>query len=491
MIAVAPNRPWMPERSRIALPGRVLLRVASGEGPERVPHYLAVASGLAAAPVRFDGGPIDRALRRFSPALRVTRAFEAARAGVGHKRPRWDEIEDATGLSRTYRIELDPSAEVIPLMHELSSLALVERCTPHYLAVTPFSSRDSKRDSKRDPNLDNDEDEAELDPHWAHALVGSATALRFEPGDATLIVAIVDSGLALEHPEFVGRLRPGVDTVDLPPSTSGAGLTLIGDSIDPDRIPRDDMGHGTACASIIGACGLRIPPGVGGKLRLLPARALAGARMAGQQLTAVGSLPDIDAAVKTAVDLGARVLNLSFGTPESALREDDPRPHDEVVDYARRRGCVLVAASGNDGDRTRYFPAAAEGVIAIGSVGPSGAPSSFSSRGPHVDLSAPGERIVSAGLGGYKANTGTSFAAPFVAGACALLLARAARYGQPLSGEDLRLLLRSSARPFASSHDADGCGVGTLDIPAALNALEQVLAARSRPASATPGLATL
>ncbi|MCA9685496.1 MAG: S8 family serine peptidase, partial [Myxococcales bacterium] len=144
-------------------------------------------------------------------------------------------------------------------------------------------------------------------------------------------------------------------------------------------------------------------------------------------------------------------------------------------------GCVLVAASGNDGDRVRYFPAAAEGVIAVGSVGPSGAPSSFSSRGDHVVVSAPGEKIWSATLDdGYRHNTGTSFAAPFVTGACALLLARAARYGQPLSGEDLRELLRVTAKPFAAGLDHTGCGAGILDISAALAALEQVLATRSR-----------
>lgn len=470
MIAVAPNRPWTPERSRVALPGRVVFRVASGEAPERVPHYLEVARGRASAPLRFDGGPVDRALRRFSPAIRVSRAFEAAAGGLRERD--WDEVEDATGLSRTFRLELDPDADLLPVLDALASLAHVESCAPHYLSATPFALGAPA--------------EATAEPDYAHAMVGAEAALRFEPGDGTLIVAIVDSGVALEHAELRDKLRPGIDTVDLPSHSASAGLRLIGDTSDPDRVPRDDMGHGTACASIIGALGHRVPAGIGGAAQLLPARALAAARLAERsKLTAIGSIPDIDAAVKTAVDLGARVLNLSFGTPETALRDDDPVPHAEVVEYARRRGCVLVAASGNEGTAIRYFPAAAEGVIAVGSVGPDGTPSAFSSRGDHVDLSAPGEAIPTAGRQGYTRQTGTSFAAPFVAGACALLLARAARYGHPLDADDLRLLLRTSARPFATGTPPRGSGAGVLDIPAALDLLERVLAARAAP---QPGL---
>src|SRR4029079_18868057 len=105
--------------------------------------------------------------------------------------------------------------------------------------------------------------------------------------------------------------------------------------------------------------------GLAGGARLLPVRALAGAMLSDQSLpTAVGGVPDLDLAVKRAVDLGARVLNLSFGTPESALRPDDPVPHIEVVRYALARNCVLVAASGNSGDRSAYFPAALPGVLA-------------------------------------------------------------------------------------------------------------------------------
>ena len=70
-------------------------------------------------------------------------------------------------------------------------------------------------------------------------------------------------------------------------------------------------------------------------------------------------------------------------------------------------------------------------------------------------------------------NTGTSFAAPFVTSACALLLARAARLSRPLAADAVRDLLMRTARPFPRGADALGCGAGVLDMPAALRALEE------------------
>lgn len=457
MIQRAPVQPWQPEESRTCVRGRLTLKVRSGEAPSAVPDYLSVARGLGVPRPRLDGGPVDSVLRRHSGALRITRAYNAAANGG----ERWDEIEDATGLSRTFRIELDPSASLLRVLDELRSLNIVESAGPQYLNTTPFA------------DLDADEP---ADPLYAHRLVGADQALRFEPGDSTLIVAVVDSGVRARHPELEGRVRPGVDTVDLPPDQVTRGLTIIGDASRPDRDPDDQMGHGTACASIIAARGIRVPRGLAGAVRLLPARALAAARYAQRSaLTAVGALPDIDHAVKLAVDLGARVLNLSFGTPESSLREDDPRPHGDVIDYALRRGCVLVAASGNSGDHTRYFPAAYPGVIAVGSVGEGGRPSSFSTRGEHVRLCAPGEHVPSAGLDGYQTNTGTSFAAPYVTAACALLLARAHRYGVPLSPADVARCLGDTAHPFAANTETTGCGAGVLDVMGALQRLESGL----------------
>jgi subtilisin family serine protease len=292
-------------------------------------------------------------------------------------------------------------------------------------------------------------------------------------GDPAVVMAVVDSGVNLDHPELATRLRPGYDTVQMGSADVGFGIQLLGDSSRPDSNPSDHfVGHGSACAAIMGAVGQAMPPGLGGEAGLLPLRALAAARLSGvSSAVGLGSNADLDAAVKLAVDLQAKVINMSFGTDDNALAPGDPRPHTDVIRYALERGCVLVAASGNSGDDTTYWPAAHPGVVAVGACDLRGAPTSFSTRGPHVALCAPGERILTAAVEGYQHATGTSFAAPFVAGAAALLVARAQRRSYPLDGVAIGALLRRSASPFARG-PAPGCGAGILDALAALQALD-------------------
>jgi subtilisin family serine protease len=460
-IDVAPNQPWQPECARGAVRGRVIVRLAPGEVPEHLPSSVSVMQGKSVAAARL-GNSIDLVVSQFSPALRVSTAFPAASARG--ERQMWDPIEHATGLSRTLRIDIDPDASLIDLVSALNDLAIVEQASPQYLSVTPFDR--AGHDKAQDP------ERPAIDPRQAREMVGASEALAMEPGDTALIVAIVDSGVDLHHPELRDRLRPGIDTVDLPANGVPRSMQLIGDWSGVDRLPQDYVGHGTACAGIIGARGEQIPEGLAGAARMLAVRVLAAAQMTGRpRVTALGAITDIDLGLKIAIDLGARVFNLSFGTPETALRKEDPRPHADIIAYARRRGCVLIAASGNSGDTTRYYPACLDGVIAVGAVAADRTPTSFMTRGDHVDLCAPGERIVSTGLGGLQLNTGTSFAAPFVTGACALVMARAARLSQPLEGDDVRELLMRTAAPFPRGASTIGCGTGILDVPAALKAI--------------------
>jgi subtilisin family serine protease len=473
-IYAAPDLPWAPERSRAAVRGRIVIRVAPGSAPDHAPDAQSVARGFAVPASRLDLGKIDQVLQKFSPAMQVTTAFRPAQL-IGGGGGRWDDIEHATGLSRTFKVDIDPDASLVDIVAALSDLESVEQASPQYLSVTPFTTALADVDERAAVT-------PPTDVWYAHRLVGAAEALAIEPGDRALIVGIVDSGVDLGHDEFRDRLRPGLDVVDLPADGVPRSMTLVGDWSGIDRNPQDEVGHGTACAGIIGARGYHLPPGLGGPVPLLAVRVLAAARMVGRAtLTAIGALTDIDRGLKEAIDLGARVLNLSFGTPESALRAQDPRPHADIVAYARRRGCVLVAASGNSGDTTRYYPACLDGVIAVGAVNEESQPSKFMTRGDHVDLCAPGERIPSAGIGGYQMNTGTSFAAPFVSAASALLLAHAARYSHPLDAPTVRDLLMRTAKPFPRKSAAEGCGAGILDVPAALRALEAEVNDEERP----------
>jgi subtilisin family serine protease len=173
-----------------------------------------------------------------------------------------------------------------------------------------------------------------------------------------------------------------------------------------------------------------------------------------------------------AVDLMARVINMSFGTPASAIAPGEPLPHTDVVRYALDSGCVLVAASGNSGIEERYTPACLDGVIAVGACDDRGTACSFSTRGTHVQLAAPGESIMTAGLDVDRPATGTSFAAPFVAGAGALLVSLALRRSALLTPERAASVLRQSARAWRGTPPR-GSGVGILDARAALEILDR------------------
>jgi hypothetical protein len=450
------------------LPGRALVRLRSGPSFEHIASHRDVRMGCAPLAFRLDrGGKVDRAIARHSPAMHVTRLYSARRHMNDPSRRHldWDPVEESLGLSRTFRIHVDPGADIDALLADLAALDEVEMAAPQ-LACEMSLAVAAAPGPGPDPL----------------AMIGAAQARQGEPGDATIIIGLVDTGVDAGHPELEGRLRPGLNTV-----TAGAlaeQVTLLGGPRAQLQDVSDDEGHGTECAGLMVARGRAVPPGLAGLSPLLPVRALCGARIgAGGAVTAIGGLADIDSGLKTCIDLGAAVINCSFGTPETALEKYDFVPHVDVVRYAQEHNCVLVVASGNNGDYTRFYPAALPGVIAVGSVGPGRGPSRFTSRGAHVALCAPGERLPVATIGSdggpagrYVHASGTSFAAPLVSAACALMLARARRHSVPLGAMTLRRLLAETASPFAAGADGGGCGAGVLDVPAALAAVDELCA---------------
>lgn len=471
--------PGMPRRALYRAPGGILVKLKLGEAPEAIPTALDVRIGARSVATQFQVGSVDRILRNTADEIRIVRAHSAAGSRPGAAAPRYDDVEHATGLSRTFRVQVSASSRVDVVVDALRQLGAVEEASPHYLAAVPFGPAGAADDD---------------DPEAPWRVVRAAEAVAYEPGDPAVIIAIVDTGVQAHHAEWAGALRAGVDTVQLGSGPLAAGLELVGDLSEIDTDPDDVVGHGTACCGIIGARGHGQPPGLAGRCSLLPIRALGAARSPGSgALVGVGALADINEGVKRAIDLGAKVVNMSFGTPEAELRPGDPQPHADVVRYGLARGCVLVAASGNSGRAERYAPASLDGVIAVGASDGTGRPAAFSTRGEHVAVAAPGERVFAAGLEGYQHVTGTSFAAPFVAAAAGLLVSRAMRRAHAIDGRDVGRLLAQTARPWPDGA-APGHGVGVIDAAAALRALDAEIDAggpetAGRPARAGPALA--
>lgn len=230
---------------------------------------------------------------------------------------------------------------------------------------------------------------------WAADVMGLSWSWGQLPANPTPVtVAVIDSGICATHPDLSGRVLSGYDFID--------------DNSDP----ADQFGHGCAVAGVIAANannGQGIA-GVAPNARIMPLRVL--------DSSGNGDYSAISQAIVYAADNGADIINLSLaGRFYSQVMAD-------AVTYATSRGVDVVAASGNFGSEELYYPAAFPGVVAVGSVDPTLQRSSFSNYGAHVRMMAPGRDILTTSMdGGYDFQTGTSFAAPQVAGLMALSMA--------------------------------------------------------------------
>lgn len=447
--------------------GFLTLTLRSGVAAAAVPAHLDCLSGAGRPSPVLDGGRIDALVRQQADGARFRRIFHARRSlgRPGEHHVGFDDQEEALGLSRSYQVELGNPDAAVRVRESLRDLDSVEQCQVQTLAVAPLDAGPPPARVRR--VLTRDE---VLEPQRR---VRALEAMAREAGDASVTVAVVDTGVVVGHPEFQRRCLAGYDTVDLGLGRLNESTRLVGDSRGWDYNPYDEVGHGCLVAGIIGAQGFRVPRGLCGQCMLLPVRVLAAARRdnASGRLMGVGALPDIDAGIKVAVDLGALVINMSLGSAADGEDAHAAPPHRAVVRYAVARGCVLVAAAGNSGQRQMFYPAALPEVIAVGSVDALGHRSRFSTWGPQVALCAPGEGVAGVGRRGYQTSSGTSFASPFVAGAAALLVARARRRGQPLDGARVRALLCGSARALPGGAGEE-TGAGLLDCMAAIEALD-------------------
>jgi len=279
-------------------------------------------------------------------------------------------------------------------------------------------------------------DPAAMTQQYAYGLLGLTEAHQRTTGAGTL-VAVLDSGVQLDHPRFAGRLDAGYDFVD-DDATPGD----VGNGADDDDDGRVDegVGHGTHVAGVVA---LTAP-----STRILPLRVL--------DSDGRGSVFTTAEAIAVALETGADVINASFGTTA------DSEVLDDLVDDAEDDDVVVVAAAGNLGADRPQYPAADDDALGVTATGPADTRPAWASYGSWVDVAAPGEDIVSAfPAGGHAAWDGTSMAAPFVAGQAALIRGLDAE----AEAETLEARILSSARPAGS-----GSGRGRIDIPASLTA---------------------
>ncbi len=262
---------------------------------------------------------------------------------------------------------------------------------------------------------------------WAWAKIGAYDAWDIVTGTASVWVAVVDTGVDNSHE-------------DLP--------TLLAqrDFVNGDDVADDDNGHGTHVAGTIGALtdnGKGVA-GLNWSVGLMAAKVL--------DRTGSGTLASVANGIVWAADNGAKVINLSLGTrfASSTLKS--------AVNYAWNKGAVLACAAGNSGSSAKTYPAAYDKCIAVAATDENDAKASFSNFGAKwVDVAAPGVRILSTlpdapgfylntAYGfytGYDSLSGTSMAAPHVAGLAALVWAK----GSCLTNTCVRSKIETTADP--------------------------------------------
>ncbi|MFA4819266.1 MAG: S8 family peptidase [Patescibacteria group bacterium] len=204
-------------------------------------------------------------------------------------------------------------------------------------------------------------------------------------------VGIIDTGISSKHPDLLANVKGGVNTIN------------------PLKSWNDDNGHGSHVAGIVAALDNDIGViGVGPAVDLYAIKVL--------NASGSGYLSDVIEGIQWAITNGIRVVNMSLGTGSNVQSL-----HDAVI-AAKKAGVVVIAAAGNSGGSVIY-PAAYPEVIAVSATDQNNVIASWSSRGPEVDLAAPGVSIYSTYKGtGYATLSGTSMAAPHVAGSAALVL---------------------------------------------------------------------
>lgn len=229
---------------------------------------------------------------------------------------------------------------------------------------------------------------------WHHPQVRSPLAWDITTGDPSLVIAIVDGGVQLDHPDLAGALVPGYNSADDLPQSAG------GDVYDVD-------GHGTFVAGLAGAIGNNRShvTGMGWSFSIMPIRYY--------NQPGGGYLHNIEEGARCAAENGARCINVSqTGVEYSSVQTTGA--------YVKSLGSILFWAAGNDQRDLSWFDW--DDVVIVGATDPNDNKASFSAYGQAVDLFAPGTDIYSTGMPSVLAiGSGTSASTPMVAGICAMV----------------------------------------------------------------------
>ncbi len=282
---------------------------------------------------------------------------------------------------------------------------------------------------------------------WTQIHLQQAQSLAPNVG-AGVKVAVIDTGVDMNHVAFSGALAPAADLWD-----------YVGNDANPNEEGTDGQpayGHGSSVAAIV--------------LQIAPAAKIMAFRVLGSDGS--GDVIDVASAINRAVDQGAKVINLSLGLSERSTAIASS------ISYATSHGVMVVTSSGNTGDTNVVYPAADAATtdvagslsLSVGSVDSSDAKSGFSTYGPSLELVGPGEQVFGPVPGNRKGGwSGTSMVAPMASGGLALALGQTLSVAPTSLANELKASADSVYTNGLNSGYIGSLGTGRINLEAFIN----------------------
>ncbi|MFN4235446.1 MAG: S8 family peptidase [Bacteroidia bacterium] len=355
--------------------------------------------------------------------------------------PKNNNEEKLTDLSLIYECFHNGSVDENYIIRKLIQSSFFEYAEPFYIPELCFQPNDPM-----------------LPSQYALTLVKAFDAWNLHQGDTNVVVGITDTGIDLNHPDLFPNIKINyadpINGID----DDGDGYTdnFYGwNTGDNNHLVSSTSHHGVHVAGISSAVvnnGIGIA-GSGFKCKFLPVKIA----------NSDGMLTGAYDGIVYAADKGCAIINCSWGSPVFSRFAQD------VINYATiNKNALVIAAAGNNNNDIKFYPAAYEYVLSVAATSYDDSKWSNSSFGYYVDISAPGHNIYSTWINGYTNSSGTSMAAPLVAGAAALVKSRFPTFTALQIGE----ILRVSADDISAQNNsslANKLGSGRLNMFKALS----------------------
>ena len=310
-----------------------------------------------------------------------------------------DSMQEAVEIANQYNLNLIEYSHYGFALYETLSQQSVDRF------IDLGFSKNGTSQTLENPWRSNVINDPYYSDQYAIPMMEVDQAWAIEEGSPDYLIAIIDTGIDTDHPEFSGRIsQRSYNAV-----TEEVGIAVV----------EDDQGHGTNVAGVIGAI-KNNNQGIAGivqnsMLLIIKANNIDDSSTSEDE-SETYSDSTLTKAIRYAIQQGADVINMSLGGPSYNNTVQN------AINDAYEAGVIIVASSGNNGNSELQYPASYQHVISVGAVEEDMNIASYSTHNQHVDLSAPGSYIVVTDMdGGYASASGTSFSAPQVTGAIALL----------------------------------------------------------------------